>query len=120
MADSLERRLRLHSVRMFLSVLWYSRKPLAILAVQEVAYRLPPGFVGFRSSLAFIRVHATFRRGLRVFGFAASRAAVSEAGFIWLQLKLFRANRADSDRKSHPNTMITAMTLTLCFPSGTN
>ena len=51
-------------------------------------------------------VHATLRKGLGVFGVAAGRTTVCEAGFLWLQLELFRANRADSDRERHPDNMI--------------
>ena len=78
---------------------------LPILAVEEVAHRPSPSFIGFHQSLAFVGVHHLLRRG-SVFGFAARRAAVGKAGFIRLQFKLFAADGAHLERKCHPAVMI--------------
>jgi hypothetical protein len=59
---------------------------LAVLAVEKVAHRSPPCFV---QGLAFVGGHVRLGYGVGVFGFAASWAAVGEAWFIRLQLKLF-------------------------------
>jgi hypothetical protein len=58
--------------------------PLTILAVEEVAHRSSPSLIRFRQGLAFVCVHALFRYGFIVFGFAARRAAVRKAGLIRL------------------------------------
>jgi hypothetical protein len=79
----------------------FLRRPSTILAVQEVAHRGSPSLI---QSFALVGVRTRFRCGLGVFGFAARWAAVGKSRFIGLQLELFRANGADSDRKSHPPT----------------
>ena len=71
------------------SVAEYKVRPLAILAIEEVAHRSSPSFVRFLQSFAFVGVHTLFRYGVSVFGFAARWAAVGKAGFIRLQLELF-------------------------------
>jgi len=81
-------------------------KPLAILAVQEIAHRPSASFVRFDQRLAFVGVHALLGFEVNRVGLAARRAAVGKAGLIWLQLELFRASRAGSNRKSHDVNMI--------------
>jgi len=67
----------------------YTERPLAILAVEEVAHRSSPSFVRFLQGFAFVGVHALLRYGAGAFGFAARWAAVGKAGFVRLQLELF-------------------------------
>jgi hypothetical protein len=55
----------------------YRGQRLAILAVQELAHRLPPSLVRFTRSLAFIGVHAALSYGDSWFAGAALRAAVT-------------------------------------------
>src|SRR5208282_3419796 len=81
-------------------------KPLAVLAVEEVAHRPPPSFVRFHQNLAFIGVLALLRYGGIMFRYAARWAAVGKSGFIRLQFELFRADRAHFDRKCHLAVMI--------------
>ena len=64
-------------------------KPLAILAVEEVAHRLSTSFVRFYLGLAFVSIHSPLRYGVSRFGYAAGRAAIGKARFIWLQFELF-------------------------------
>jgi len=73
---------------------------LAILAVQQVAYRLSASVAYFTGGFALVRVHAALgcRSG---FGGTALRADVGEAGFIRLELELFRADRADFCWENH-------------------
>ncbi len=61
-------------------------KPLAVLAIEEVAHRSPPCFV---QSLALVGVHGGFGHGVNGFRLATRWAAVGEAWLIRLQLKLF-------------------------------
>jgi hypothetical protein len=67
---------------------------------------MPPSFIHFRRRLAFLGVHGALRRGIGRFGGAARRAAVSETGFVRLELELFSADHADFDGKSHSRSMI--------------
>jgi hypothetical protein len=79
---------------------------LTILAVEEVAHRLPASFVGFTCSLAFLGVHVTLGRWGRRFGGAAVRAVVGETGFVRLELELFSAEDADFCWGKHVRSMI--------------
>ena len=62
---------------------------LAILAIEKVSHGFPAGFVGFFLSLAFVGVRGLLRFGTGLFGLAALRAAIGEAGLIRLQLEFF-------------------------------
>ena len=81
---------------------------LTILAVEEVAHRLPASFVGFTCSLAFLGVHVALGRWGRRFRGAAIRTVVGETGFVRLELELFSADSADSCWESHVRSMIRA------------
>jgi hypothetical protein len=75
--------------------------PSAIFTVKEIADRLPPGFVRFGRSLAFVGVDAALGDCVSLFGGAALWLSVGETRFIRFQLELFRADSADFDRKHH-------------------
>jgi hypothetical protein len=79
---------------------------LDVFAIQQFAHRLPAGGVRFVGVLAFVGVHAAFRCRRGVFGSAALRAAIGEAGFVRFQLEFFFANRANFDGESHLHFMI--------------
>jgi hypothetical protein len=78
-----------------------SDSKLAILAVQELAHRLPPSRVRLTHGLALVGVHAALSRRECRFRGAALGAAVGKTGFIRLQLKLFSADRANFYGESH-------------------
>src|SRR5208283_2387250 len=73
---------------------------LAILAIEKVTHRVPASFV---ESLALVGVHGLLRCRIGVFGFAARRTTVGKARLPRSQFELFRADRADFDRKCHAN-----------------
>jgi|ERR1700733_4270835 hypothetical protein len=83
-----------------------ARKPLAVLAVQKLAYRLPPGLVHFAFRFALVGAHAGLGDRVGFIVGAARRAAVCETGLIRLQLELFGADGADFDRKWHKKLMV--------------
>lgn len=71
---------------------------LAVPAIEQVANRFSPCFVGFRFRLAlFGALGSIGRAGL--FRFAARRTAVGEAGLVRLEFKLFLTDNADFDGK---------------------
>src|ERR1022692_1727285 len=78
-------------VKVFRGLWRYLGERLAILAVQQIAHRLPPRRVRFTHTLALVGVHAALRRGGSYLGGTALRAAVGETGFTRLQLELLRA-----------------------------
>src|ERR1700722_16965784 len=82
-------------------------KPLAVLAVEEVAHGSSAGFVRFHLYFAVVGGRALLLCGGGV-RFAARRTAVGEAGFVGLQLELLGTDGANSERESHPNIMIQA------------
>jgi hypothetical protein len=63
-------------------------KPLAILAVQQVAHRFSASRIGFALRFALDSIHARLGHRFSRFG-AAFRTAVGEAWLVGLQLKLF-------------------------------
>lgn len=79
---------------------------LTVLTIEQVAHRFSAGLVRAIRSLSFVSIHATLFRRLSGFWVAACRTAVGKAGFIRLQLKLFRADGTNFDRKSHSKSMI--------------
>jgi hypothetical protein len=74
---------------------------LAVLAVEQVAHRVSPGFVRLRQSLALVGVHAPLGYRISRVRFTTSRTTIRKPRLARLQLKLFRADGADFDRKCH-------------------
>jgi hypothetical protein len=74
---------------------------LAVLAIEQVAHGLSAGVTHFTGSLALVGIHLTLGRWSGGFGGTAIRANVGEAGFIRLQLELFRADGADFCWENH-------------------
>jgi hypothetical protein len=75
--------------------------PSAILAIQKIAHRPPPGLIRFTQTLALVGVHAALIcRCTRIFR-AAFRAAVGKPRLARLQLKLLPADAASFDWESH-------------------
>src|SRR5579863_8242467 len=79
---------------------------LAIFAVKKVAHGFPSSLVPFaiRCALdgALLALRGWFRR---IFG-TALRASIGETRLVGFQLKFFRADAADFDRKSHRNSIV--------------
>ena len=72
-----------------------------VLAIEQVAHRLPAGLVCFRLGLAFLGVQSSLAAVGDRFGSAALRTAIRETGLVRLQLELFFTNDADFDGKDH-------------------
>src|ERR1700740_2769724 len=75
-------------------------RPLAVLAVEQVANRAPACRVQLGVGFVTLRVSVTLVR------FTAGRAAIGKAGFIGFQFEVFSANGANFDRKRHNVSMI--------------
>ncbi len=73
----------------------------AVLAVEQVAHGSAAGFIRLTLRLAIEGVGEAFTGGRGGFGSTAFRTAIGETGFIRFELKLFRADGTDSDRKRH-------------------
>jgi hypothetical protein len=83
-----------------------SERPLAILAVEQIAHSLSPSLVRFLHRLALVGVDCLFLDGIDAFGLAARRTAVGKAGLIRLQVEFLRADDALSAWKCHFAIMI--------------
>jgi hypothetical protein len=71
----------------------------AILAVEEIAHRSPPG-------LGHFGVHLFARYALDLLRFAAGRTTVRETGLIRFQNEFLVANDAGSNRERHNSTIV--------------
>ena len=58
-----------------------------VLAVEKIAHRLSTGFIGLGLSPAFDGVHGALGFGVNLFGVAAIRTAVGEAGLTRFQFE---------------------------------
>jgi len=81
------------------SVLHDPQEELTVFAIEEVADGAAAGCVGF---FVVLKAGGGLGGGVFVFGIAAGRAAVGEAGLVGLQLELFMTDAADADRERHP------------------
>jgi len=92
------------------------RESLAVAPIQEVAHCVPASGVEFGIRLRLL-TSAVISRGLRfVFG-AAVGATIGEPRLIGLELELFRANAADSDRECPPEILIFAHSMITDAPT---
>lgn len=69
-----------------------------VLAVEHVAHRVAAGCVQVLARVLVAKITAGL---FACFGFAATRAAIGEAGLAGTQLELLTANGTGFDRKSH-------------------
>ncbi len=74
---------------------------LTILAVEQLAHRLPAGLIRFADSFPFISVHAATCGGFSRVRGAAVQTAIGETGLVRLQFELFPADSAGFDGESH-------------------
>lgn len=82
---------------------------LTVLAIEQIADRLPPGFVHFALRLAGHRAAMVLISRAGFLRDAARGTTVGKAGFVRPQLELFRTDNANFDRKSHCKFMITQL-----------
>ena len=75
------------------------RRSSAVLAIQQVADGLSPGFVCLGFCLALVGIHGTLVSGRRGFRSAAFGAAVGKTRLIGPQLELFGTDYAGSNGK---------------------
>ncbi len=76
-------------------------EPSTVLAVEQIADRLPPGLVHFAFRFARDLPSVVRIGGAGFLRQTARGTAIGKAGFVRPQLKLFRTDNANFDRKSH-------------------
>lgn len=78
-------------------------RPSALVAIEQIADRLPARLVRLRRGLAVKFAHNAPGIGDGLFRLAARRTAIGKSGLTGPQFKLLRANHTDFDRKGHRN-----------------